>query len=669
MNNENMSTFVGVLREDGPDGVVILDRYDPEIGNEVHIRRRHFKGAPFGMKVVVEPLYQQKRKFYGKIVEVLGNPEEPDVAVLGIIRRYGLAVDFPTEVLAEAKAIPQELSVDTIARELAQGRIDHREQKVITIDGLDAKDLDDAVYLEKNATHFILWVHIADVSHYVKPGSMMDVEASRRGNSVYLPNLVLPMLPPQISNGIASLHPEVDRLTVTCRLQIQADGTVTGGEVYPSIINSRARLSYEEVEPFLKDQAELQSDRPQELKAMLLAMRECAEALRNKRRRRGTLEFEFPETKIDIDQEGKPVNVRRAEIGISNQIIEEFMIATNEYIAAITSQRKLPAIYRVHDTPDPDKLQQFQHLSFQLGLDFRLSKEPRPAEVAKILTELKGKTYEPTLSTVLLRAMAKAEYSADNNGHFALAAEDYLHFTAPIRRYSDLVTHRALKIKQSGRRKLSRAKLMDISRHVSTTERNSEAAERDTTTYMVALYLSDHIGSEYEGVVSSFNSAAIYVQLDNTAEGAILYRTLPDYYSYLEEELAARNETTGEIMRIGDKVRVRLVKVDLNLLQIDFELLRHDSGTGITGKSKASKAGRGDKRTRRSARKRGRAVRGNHAASLSADNKNNKSKKNRRKKSATGLTRSQKAKLAKRKRQRAERQKIKEKLRKESLRR
>ncbi|MGI6091339.1 MAG: ribonuclease R family protein [Saccharofermentanales bacterium] len=664
MDIDKSSYYVGVLREHGVDGIVILDCRAPELGKEIIVKRRHLKGAPFGLKVVVEYLYRQKDNCYGKIIEVLGNPAEPDVATLAIVRRYGLAENFPPAVQQAAKAIPDELDPETIERELAEGRIDHREQQVITIDGLDAKDLDDAIYLETRDGLYHLWIHIADVSHYVRPGTALDTEAMQRGNSVYLPNLVLPMLPPQISNGIASLHPGVDRLTVTCRLRIEQDGKVTNGEVYPSLINSCARLSYEEVEPVLKDQAELQADRPEGLTTMLFAMRECALALRGKRKRRGALEFEFPETKIEIDDTGRPVEIRREEIGISNQIIEEFMIAANEYIAALTDKHQLPAIYRVHETPDPDKLQQFEHLSVLLGLNFRISPKPEPAEIAEILAELKGKTYEPTLSAVLLRAMAKAKYSVDNSGHFALAAKDYLHFTAPIRRYADLVTHRSLKMLGQRKTKVSRYRLIEIAKHISATERNAEAAERDNQTYLIALYLSDQIGTEYEGVISSISSSALYVQLDNTAEGAIMYRSLPDYYSYLEQELAACNERTGEIVRLGDKVRVKLVEVDLNLLQITFELLRHDSGTGVAGRKRDATVGKRRAKTAKPSAA-GAAKRRKNRRTAETNGKKSSSRRVRQsKESGSGLTRSQRARIARRERQRAERQRIKDSLKK-----
>lgn len=666
MDIGNSSHYVGVLRKQGIDGIVTLDRRDPELGREILVKRRHLKGAPFGLKVVVEYLYRHKDDYYGKIIEVLGNPAEPDVATMAVVRRYGLAENFPPAVLQAAKAIPDDLDSETIERELAKGRIDHREQQVITIDGLDAKDLDDAIYLEKRDGRYHLWVHIADVSHYVRPGTALDTEAMQRGNSVYLPSLVLPMLPPQISNGIASLHPGVDRLTVTCRLLIEQDGKVTDGDVYPSLINSCARLSYEEVEPVLKGQAELQADRPEGLKAMLLEMQECALALRGKRKRRGSLEFEFPETKIVVDEAGRPVEVRREEIGVSNQIIEEFMIAVNEYIAVLAAKYKLPAIYRVHDTPDPDKLRQFEHLSILLGLNFRISPEPEPSEIAEILAELKGKTYEPTLSAVLLRAMAKAQYSADNSGHFALAAKDYLHFTAPIRRYADLVTHRSVKILGQKMIRLSHYGLIDIARHISATERNAEAAERDNKAYLIALYMSDQIGNEYEGVISSISSSALYVQLENTAEGAIMYRSLPDYYSYLEQELAARNERSGEMVRLGDKVRVKLVEVDLNLLQITFELLRHDSGTGVAGRQqKTAATGRQRAGAAKSSAAGATGRRRNRQTETINDKKSNNRRSRQSRRSDSGLTRSQKAKIARRERQRAERQRIKDSLKKE----
>ncbi len=594
---KNNNTYIGVLNKSAADGIVVLDRRDPDIGQKIRIKRKNLSGAPFGLKVEVEYLYQYKGEHFGKIKEILGNPENPATASLAIVKRYGIAVNFPQSVLLEAEAFSRELDLAEIEKEINKGRIDNRDLLTVTIDGLDAKDLDDAISVNKEGDAYNLWVHIADVSHYVKGGSKMDLEAKKRGNSVYLADLVLPMLPARISNGIASLHPDVDRFCFTCKLTIDKAGTVLAGALYPSIIRSFARLSYEEVEPYLTGNSPLLPDRPPAVGEMLLVMQELAEILQAKRKARGAIEFDLPETVIDIDSEGRPIDVRRAAVGRANNIIEEFMIAANEYIAQLSVKNKLPVIYRIHDKPDPDKLQQFQELSYKLGLNFRLGLEPKAAEIAAILRELKVENYAATLSQILLRAMAKAEYSAQNKGHYALAAKDYLHFTAPIRRYSDLVTHRALKRIGKPGKKRELLALEDTASYISVTERLAEAAERDSNSYLIALYLSERIGEEYEGIISSFTPHSFYVQLENTAEGTVMYRDLPDYYRFLEEELAAKNERSGEVLRLGDKVRVKLVRVDINLLQIDFELLRHDSDTGIKEKILPQKKKSGENST------------------------------------------------------------------------
>ena len=604
--------FVGLLKPYGKDGVVQLDKADSEIGREIIVPEKHLRGAPFGMKVVVELSGKGIDHAYGKIAEVLGDPARPDVAIHGIMRQYGLTDAFPADVLSETKPLPADLSPDAVAEALDEGYRDLRGLNTITIDGEDAKDIDDAIDIERLENgRYRLYVHIADVAHYVRPGSALDKEALRRGNSIYLVDRVLPMLPPKLSNGLCSLNPGVPRRAMTCDMVIDGQGRVVSYELYESVIESKVRASYNEVKLLLEDnQAEF--ERPEWFPHVLKDMRELADILEKKRVDRGMLEFNFPETKVEMDTEGHPIAIYPSPLSFANEIIEEFMIVANETVALHLTEKNVPGIYRVHEDPDPERLFAFSRLASQLGLSLRAREGITPKALSQVLRQLKGKKFEQTLSMLLLRSLAKADYRPENEGHFGLASEHYLHFTAPIRRYADLIVHRSLKASFAKTRLgITNQQLAEIASHISDTERIAVAAERDTVDQKAAEYYQDKIGEEYEGTVSGFSKSALFVQLENTVEGAIFYRTLDGYFQYSEERLSAENGR-GNTIHIGDAVTVRVASVDINRRFLDFALVRHsearskEEAKSIPQKSREKEAKRLSKMHKRQDKRRSR---------------------------------------------------------------
>ena len=586
MNNQ----YVGLLTKANKGGIVELDKTDKELGRTMFVPEKHLHGAPFGTKVVVKLVrLNSDGQPEGEIIEVLGDPARPDVAIAGIMRQYGLVEAFPDRVLKEVEWLPSELSEEDIEKALQDGYIDLRELNTITIDGEDAKDLDDAIDIEiLNDKLTRLYVHIADVSHYVRSGTALDEEAKRRGNSVYLVDRVLPMLPPKLSNGLCSINPGVVRLAMTCEMDIDQDGHVHAYKIYNSLIENKVRASYREVKSLL-DGEPAEYERPSWFIPTLESMRTLALQLEAKRVNRGTLEFNFPETKVDLDEEGHPIDIYAYPVTYANSIIEEFMIVANETIAEHLVKNKLPGMYRVHEDPDPERLQMFSQLASRLGLSIRAREGISPKALGDVLKRLKGKPFELTLSQMLLRSLAKADYRESNQGHFGLASRFYLHFTAPIRRYADIVVHRSLKTWLSkSKARPSKQMLADIAHHISETERTAVSAERDSVDQKAAEYFQDKIGEAFDGVVSGFSKSAFFVQLENTVEGAVFYRTLDGYYEYDETRLAAENRS-GDSIHIGDKVRVKVVSVDINRRFIDFALVDHDEAVSSDGPKKVKK--------------------------------------------------------------------------------
>ncbi len=576
-------TVVGTYRDERHFGLVIPD--DRRITTDILIPQGASNQAQEGQKVVVRiTKYPEKRlSAEGEVIEVLGYKNEPGVDILSIIRKYDLPEKFPAEVLAEAERVPEEVALEEIAQ-----RRDLRGKTIVTIDGEDAKDLDDAVSVERLPNgNWLLGVHIADVSYYVREGSALDQEAYRRGTSVYLVDRVIPMLPPRLSNGICSLHPRVDRLTISCEMEINSHGDVVNHAIFPSVIRTVERMSYRDVYELLKGsdrdlvRYERLRKRYEALLPLFQEMEQLALALRSKRLRRGAIDFDFPEAKILVDATGKPVEILRQERTIAEQIIEEFMLAANETVAEHFHWLQQPFLYRVHEDPDSDKMLSFAQFIANFGYHIQ-GKVNRihPKALQEVLTEIADTPEEQVISTVMLRSLKQARYDEQNLGHFGLAATYYTHFTSPIRRYPDLVVHRMIRqilLEQSmteERAQTWRKKMPEVAEHVSIRERIAVEAERETDDLKKAQWMAEHIGEIFDGIISGVTSFGIFVQLHNLVEGLVhvSYMT-DDYYHYLDSQYALVGERTGKMYRIGDEVRVRVMAVDEDERRVEFELI------------------------------------------------------------------------------------------------
>lgn len=566
---------VGILRSNNKGaGIVELDRRHPEFGRTVYIPKQKLNGAPFDMKVVVKIAGMSADDMaVGEIIETLGDPGRPDVNILSIIHDFGLNPEYPQEVLDEVEDWPKDPDPETIQKELNKGRHDLRDQLAITIDGEDARDLDDAIAIEREGSNYRLWVHIADVSHYVQPGSLLDKEAYARGNSVYLSDRVLPMLPPKLSNQLCSLNPFKDRLCMTAEMLYDKYGNEKEVKLYPSVIQSKYRANYNEVYRLLTEETTPEEeDIPDWLFPKLQAMDELSDLLRKQRYDRGALVFDFPETTVDLDAEGKVIRIYGEEQTFANGIIESFMIAANEAVADYTSKHRLPVLYRVHEDPDPERMEHFRYVVRAQNVQFNLPRKITPKALQQLMERFKNEATAETLSYLMLRSLAKARYDGRNLGHFGLASESYLHFTAPIRRYSDLHTHRVLKrylYDKSDKSGHLGKKIIKIANHVSETERNAIDAERASVDQKICEYYAERIGERYPVTISGFSSVAFYVRLQNTAEGSILYREMDDYYHFDELFFKAVTDD-GRELNLGDELIAELVRVDMQRRFIDF---------------------------------------------------------------------------------------------------
>lgn len=565
---------VGILHEGEPDNYV-----DPDPGysfnqyGKIRIRANHMNGAPLGMKVVCEIINPMDvaANYEGNIIEVLGDPGISDIAILSILRQYGIPEAFSAAVLEQAEAFPVHPTPKDIDGAISGGRRDLRSMRTITIDGEDAKDLDDAISIEKiPGKGFKLFVHIADVSHYVTDLSEIDQEAEKRGTSVYLVDRVVPMLPPRLSNGLCSLNPQVPRFTLTASMTIDYQGEVLDGEIFESIIQSNARTSYKEIYGFIYQNEEI--ERYEEFREMFGTMKELKDILSDKRDRRGSLNFNFPETHVTLDDTGKPTDIFEYPINEANGIIEEFMIVCNEFVAERYEMMKYPFIYRIHEDPDERKIAEFLHIARVFGAKSSFRGKATPEYLAALMKQIEKETFAPALSQLLLRSLAKARYSSENAGHFGLNSKHYCHFTSPIRRYPDLYIHRIIKsdLHHEQKRAYFAAKVSGIADHSSDMERNSVEAERATTDQKISEYMTQHIGETFDGMISGMFHAGIFVRLENTVEGMAAFRSMDDYYEYDENKLEARGRTGGKVFRIGQSVRVKVVAADPVLRRIDF---------------------------------------------------------------------------------------------------
>lgn len=554
-------------------GFVVAD--DKKIAKDIFISRENTKGAVTGHKVVVEitDYGEDRRNPEGKVIEILGHINDPGVDILSVIRRYELAVEFPEEVYAEIEHLGTE-----VAEADKKGREDLRDLLTITIDGADAKDLDDAVSLKRLGNgNFELGVHIADVSHYVRENTALDKEAYARGTSVYLVDRVIPMLPHKLSNGICSLNPHVDRLALSCLMEVNGRGEVVSHRILESVINSDYRMTYTAVREILEDGTPALLEQYAEILPMLEDMEELRQILGEKRRKRGSVNFDLPESKIILDENGKPIDIKPYEKSIATNMIEEFMLVCNETIAENSFWQEMPFMYRSHQEPDEDKLEKMEQ--FLRGFGYYLRKkdgEIHPRELQKVLQKAEETDEERIITRMVLRSMMQAKYTAENGGHFGLAAKYYCHFTSPIRRYPDLEIHRMIKKMLHGEldEKASvyyRRKMPDWAKHCSKQERVAEDAERDTDALKKVEFMEDKVGQIYEGIISGVTNWGIYVELPNTIEGMVALSQMDDdYYEFDEKKMLVFGKRTKKSYRLGDKVVVSVAKVDRMMGTIDF---------------------------------------------------------------------------------------------------
>ena len=571
-------TVVGTFQESRNFGFVVPD--DKAFGTDIFISKGKFLNAKNNQKVVVKiTKYPQKGKnAEGEIIEVLGSIDEAGVDMLSIIKEYDLPAEFPENVIEEAKNYGYKIDEKDI-----QNRIDCRQDIIFTIDGEDAKDLDDAVRVIKLKNgNYRLDVHIADVSYYVREGSLLDKEAQIRGTSVYMLSRVIPMLPKELSNGICSLNAGQDRFTLSCSMEINNKGEVVSAEVYKGIINVTERMNYHDVQKILDKSDEKVLKKYEKYIGNFELMAELAEILKKKRLEQGYLNLDIPESKIDLDENGKVISIGKYETSFSNEIIEQFMLSANETIAEKFYWLEAPFIYRVHEDPDIEKVKELNKFLYNFGLKIRIVNEKiYPKEVSKILEEIKGKEEEKVVSTLILRTLKIARYEAENKGHFGIASKYYCHFTSPIRRYPDLFIHRIISKYLEENYVVSdkfiedfKQKAIDRARMSSEREKVATKAERDSEDMKKAEFMQDKIGQEYEGIVSSVTQFGIFVELENTVEGLIRFENLGnEYFIYDENRKRLIGENSNKVYKIGDKVKIRVISANKLLRQIDFEIV------------------------------------------------------------------------------------------------
>ena len=568
---------VGTFNAGPHYGFVIPD--DNRITGDIFIPENAEHGAMEGHKVVAEiTKYPQGRKnAEGAITQILGHKNDPGVDVLSIIYKHELPLEYPPEVLAEAETIPEQ-----IAEQDMVGRRDLRQDTIVTIDSEESKDLDDAVNVVrlKNG-NYRLGVHIADVSYYVTEGSALDAEAYERGTSAYLVDRVVPMLPHRLSNGICSLNPHEDRLTISCMMEINPQGIVVGHEIFPSVIRSTERMTYTNVRKILNREDEAVLNRYHDMIPFFDLMAELAKILEGRRKERGAIDFDFTEAKIIVDEQGKPTDVVIRERTEAERLIESFMLAANETVAEHFEKMHVPFLYRVHEEPNSERLDKFFDFVVNFGYVLRGDKEHvHPRTLQSLLEKVKGKPEEAVISTVMLRSMAKARYDDKCLGHFGLSTEYYTHFTSPIRRYPDLTVHRLIRKywfnKQTDAKTLQhwKALLPEIAQRTSACEQRAIEAERDTDDLKKAEFMQDKVGQTFDGVISGVTNFGLFVELPNTIEGLVHISYLTnDYYRYSEENMALIGERTGHLFRIGDQIKVRVLDVNLDEHAVDFEVV------------------------------------------------------------------------------------------------
>ena len=571
-----VTRVVGLFQENKSFGFVVPD--DKKFNQDIFIPKRYFSGAKNDDKVVCEITVwpQENRKPEGKIVEVLGKKGERGVEIDSIVRAHGLPEEFPKKVIDEANHVAEQDLEEEIAR-----RVDFRDLDIFTIDGEDAKDLDDAISIELLYNgNYKLGVHIADVTHYVREKNKLDKEALKRATSVYLVDKVIPMLPKQLSNGVCSLNPFEDKLTLSCIMEIDSNGKVVKSDICESVIKSKARMTYTEVSDILEKDDEKLKQTFSSLVEDFVNAEKLARILMKRRERRGSIDFDFPESKIILNSNGEVVDIKPYERRISNKMIEEFMLVANETVAEHFYWLQLPFVYRIHETPSGEKMEDLSKFIATFGYHLKGDlEEIHPKEIQGVIKKIKGTKEEEAISTIMLRSMKQAKYSPQCVGHFGLAAKYYCHFTSPIRRYPDLQIHRIIKEQLNNKINNKRQdQLAHIVEYASTQsserERAAELAERDVHDFYKAMYMADKIGQEFDGVVSSVTSFGMFVELDNTVEGLIrLANMRDDYYIYNQETYSIIGERSKKTFRIGDTVRIKVENVNVDFREIDFSLI------------------------------------------------------------------------------------------------
>lgn len=565
-------TLVGFYQKSKNFGFVIPD--NQKIGEDVFIPQGKDLGAVTGHKVVVKltDYGGERKKPEGEIVEIIGHVNDPGTDILSIVKAYGIPDEYPQEVMEQIEHIPDEVQEAEKA-----GRKDIRDWQTVTIDGEDAKDLDDAITISREEFGYRLGVHIADVSHYVREGSPLDREALRRGTSVYLVDRVVPMLPHKLSNGICSLNQGVDRLALSCIMDIDHQGKVLSHEVAETLIRVDRRMSYTAVNAIVTDRDPAVMAEYDGFVEMFDCMKELADILREKRSQRGSIDFDFPETKILLDEKGRPVEIKPYERNAATKIIEDFMLMANETIAEDYYWQEVPFLYRTHDNPDPEKMKKLGIFINNFGYSLHMQNgEVHPKEIQKLLNKIDGTEEEALISRLTLRSMKQAKYMPVCGGHFGLAARYYTHFTSPIRRYPDLQIHRIIKENLHGNLTGKRIShydsiLTEVSIQCSQTERRADEAEREVVKMKKCEYMSKRIGQVYEGVISGVTNWGFYVELANTVEGLVRVSDLyGDYYLFSEEKMELRGERSGRVYRLGQKVKVTVSGTDKLTRTVDF---------------------------------------------------------------------------------------------------
>lgn len=571
-----MPEVVGTYQNNGEYGFVISD--NPKFSKDIFIAGKDARGIKNGDKVVVSvtDYGNRHRSPEGKIKENLGNLRTPGTDILAIVKSFNIPSEFPERVLNQAARVP-----DHVLNADRDGRLDLCHLRTVTIDGEDAKDLDDAISLTKEGGIYHLGVHIADVSNYVQGGSALDREALKRGTSVYLADRVIPMLPERLSNGICSLNQGVDRLTLSCLMDIDSKGNMISHKIAETVICVEERMNYTDVKNILEDKDPEAKKRYADLIPMFFLMKELSEILRENRHTRGSIDFDFPESKITLNGAGKAIDVQPYEANVATRIIEDFMLLANETVAKEYCKGEYPFVYRTHENPDPDKVESLLTLLHNQGVPVHKAKEEiTPKEIQEILENIQGLPNEPMISRLALRTMKQARYTTECSGHFGLAAKYYCHFTSPIRRYPDLQIHRIIKdnlrgrLERVGKTEHYQQILDEVARQSSVCERRADEAERESDKLKKAEYMSYHLDEEFEGIISGVTNYGFYVELPNTVEGLVHVSTLrDDYYSFDQETYELRGDMTKKVFRLGQKVSVRVDDADVMTKTVDFVLV------------------------------------------------------------------------------------------------